>query len=760
MAKAETLVDDFTGSTIDTSKWNVVVGAPTQNGYLELATVSTYEVLASDATYDLTDSYALLEITQMPSGGTSDDANVFLEFGDLGAGDYIEIGVDSQVGGADLLTWGEYTGYVPDFFTTITLDATAHRWVRLRSAGGTSYGDTSPDGLTWTNRFSYPDRAFIAAGTIIIASGRVSGTPGTTRVDNLNNPPAWAGPTLIGTPATEAGTSHGASQAITMPSGIAAGELLIAAVSIDAASTLTTSSTGWVKLGGSNAAAVSGAVFAKVAAGSDTLTVDGGTTQDYAAIVWRVDDHGVTSPSTDITFASTTGTSSTPDPPNCNPGVSGDFLWIEGFSADDDDDTAAYPSTGFAPLGQLQSASSASSCLTSVAWRKYTGSALNPGTMAMAASEEWWAWTLAIPQFSSSVTGTAAVTLAAATSSASGSTVVGSSAQTLTAFTSTASGSTVTGTSAQTLAAATSSASGAHGVAGTSTTTNAAFTSTASGSTVTGSSAQTLAAATSAASGTHSISGTSAQTLADFTSAATGSFGADVTGTSATTNAAFTSTATGAHGVVGSSATTNAALTSSATGSTVTGTSATTNAAATSSASGAHGVAGTSATTNAAFTSSATGAFGLDPTGTVAATLASFTGAATGSSVVGSSAATNAAATSTATGAVGAAGTAAATLAAYTSAASGTFTGAVSGTVASTLADFLAAAGGSSTSGALAQTLAAFTSTATGTAQGLVVIGESTYTAHGTLRRVSVSGSGKRARPLGTDERHQLIGTD
>lgn len=777
---------------------------------------------------------------------------------------------------------------------------------------------------------------------------------------------------VVGTPATENGTSHGASQAINMPASIVAGELLIAAVSIDAASTLTTSSTGWVKLDGYNSAAVSGAVFAKVAAGGDTLTVDGGTTQDYAALVWRVENHGVTTPATDITIASTTGTSSTPNPPNCDPAVSNDWLFIEGFSADDDDDTATYWSTGFTALGQQQSASSTSSCLVAAAWQKFIGSSLDPSAMAMAASEEWWAWTLAIAPYSANVTGTSATTnaaftssatgvvnvtgtsaqtLAAATSSASGTftgsgsyffddlnqadgapagwstaggtdwgvvsnkgstngstalktmaiahgvdlsgdweiqatinasttignggvtlgladgtgvgyslfagnsshvqirttgfagggnltndarssrttqvrmtytsatntfrtyhdgaltgttvdttntammsgavnlivaiqettaptnectvddiyvadfiggtyppvaTITGTSGQTLAAFTSSASGSSATGTSAttnaaftsiaagssttgtsaQTLAAFTSSASGARGAAGTSATANAAFTSTASGSTVTGSSAQTLAAATSTASGTHSITGTSATTLAAFTSSASGQFGTDVTGTSATTLAAFTSTASG---------------------SSVTGSSATTNAAATSTASGAHGVAGTSSTTNAAFTSTATGAFGLDPTGTVAATLADFTSAASGSSVVGSAATTLTSATGVASGAHGVAGTASATLAAYTSTASGSST---RGTAAATLADFLAAAGGSSTTGALAQTLAAFTSTATGTAGDVVVIGTATLSVLRSDLRAYVTGSDLRVRVARSDTRLDVEGSE
>lgn len=284
---------------------------------------------------------------------------------------------------------------------------------------------------------------------------------------------------------------------------------------------------------------------------------------------------------------------------------------------------------------------------------------------------------------SNDVTGTSAQTLAAFTSTASGSTVTGTSANTLSAFTSTASGSTVTGTSAQTLAAFTPTASGTHSITGTSAQTLAAFTSTASGSTVTGSSANTLAAFTSTASGTHSISGTSATTLGAFTSSATGSYGADVTGTAAVALDAFTPSAAGST-VTGTSAQTLAAFTSTASGSSVTGTSATTMAAFTSTASGTHSISGTSAQTLAAFTSTATGSVGADPTGTVAATLDPFT--------------------STATGGVGATGTSATTLDAFTSTASGSST---TGTVAVTLGVFISTGTGTHTG-----TSATFTITA------------------------------------------------
>lgn len=204
-------------------------------------------------------------------------------------------------------------------------------------------------------------------------------------------------PSVVGTPGTENGTSMTTSQALNMPASIVAGELLICAVSLDGAGTMVTASEGWDKLGGSSASTHSGAVFAKVATGTDAITVTGGTTNDYASIIFRVQDHGVTDPATDITFAATTGTSATPDPPNCNPASEQAYLWVEGFSSDDDDDTTTYWSGGFTGIGQLQSASSTSSCLTAVAYRQEVVSAMNPLAMAMAASEEWWAWTLAVP---------------------------------------------------------------------------------------------------------------------------------------------------------------------------------------------------------------------------------------------------------------------------------------------------------------------------------------------------------------------------
>lgn len=87
---------------------------------------------------------------------------------------------------------------------------------------------------------------------------------------------------------------------------------------------------------------------------------------------------------------------------------------------------------------------------------------------------------------------------------------------------------------------------GAVNPSGTAAVTLANFTSSATGTeTLTGTSANTLAAFTSSASGTVSFTGTSATTLANFTASGTGTMAQNATGTAAVTMANFTSTASG-----------------------------------------------------------------------------------------------------------------------------------------------------------------------------------------------------------------------
>jgi hypothetical protein len=200
---------------------------------------------------------------------------------------------------------------------------------------------------------------------------------------------------------TSAGTtsaSPGAS--INMPSGIVAGNLLIAFCAGDTAVSYTAS--GWDEITGqANGTASQLTIFAKIAAGGDSMTLVG-EANDYAVVVVRISGHGVSNVTTDIyKGTAATGSSSTPDPPTLSPSPGAlDYLWLECFGTDDDDDTATYWSTTtntFTGIAQHKSATGTSSCMVAVAELDLNASTLNPTTMAMAATEEWIAQTLAIP---------------------------------------------------------------------------------------------------------------------------------------------------------------------------------------------------------------------------------------------------------------------------------------------------------------------------------------------------------------------------
>lgn len=197
---------------------------------------------------------------------------------------------------------------------------------------------------------------------------------------------------------TTADTS-GSAVTVAMPAGIAAGDLLLVFVAHDTDATITQSGgSDWTKIDdGANGTAVQGCIFAKLAAGGDTLDItDGADNMDTACVSVRITGHNVTDVSSIVLGTAATGSDAAPDPPNCNPNVLDDYLWVEFFAADDDDDTTPYESANYTAVAQIQSASSTSSCLCAVAARELNASAENPGVMAMALAEEWRAQTLAI----------------------------------------------------------------------------------------------------------------------------------------------------------------------------------------------------------------------------------------------------------------------------------------------------------------------------------------------------------------------------
>jgi hypothetical protein len=144
---------------------------------------------------------------------------------------------------------------------------------------------------------------------------------------------------------------------------------------------------------------ISHGAWAKIAAGSDTATLTGAA-QDFAAVVLRIENHGVSNIASDVKVGTAaTGTSATPNPPSLDAGASRKHLWIASNGSDDDDEAVSFPlePSGFTGVCQIESAQSTSSCMLQVAQLAEETQTKDPGTFNLGASEEWIAQTIAVP---------------------------------------------------------------------------------------------------------------------------------------------------------------------------------------------------------------------------------------------------------------------------------------------------------------------------------------------------------------------------
>ncbi len=155
MAKIATLVDNFdagwvegvvwekTSQSADSTKVTSAAGALR----IDHTTGPQYNRLVSVNTYDLTASSLYCKI---------------LDFGNQALLSHVvNFGVWLD---ASNLTFFSVEQNLLDAYKTIAasqtsvgssaLDTSLHRWIRLREAGGTTFFDTAPDGVAWTNRYS------------------------------------------------------------------------------------------------------------------------------------------------------------------------------------------------------------------------------------------------------------------------------------------------------------------------------------------------------------------------------------------------------------------------------------------------------------------------------------------------------------------------------------------------------------------------------------------------------------------------------
>jgi hypothetical protein len=147
--KIATLVDDFTAPTINTTLWGTITGGTatldTVNDQVLVAvpTSAATNTLGTSALYDATGSSLYAQVTPAALGNGATRTIMRLQLDASNSMSMrVEGGVFRQVG---------FTGGVANSVALPTYDPHAHRWWRLREAGGVFFADASPDGLNWTN---------------------------------------------------------------------------------------------------------------------------------------------------------------------------------------------------------------------------------------------------------------------------------------------------------------------------------------------------------------------------------------------------------------------------------------------------------------------------------------------------------------------------------------------------------------------------------------------------------------------------------
>jgi hypothetical protein len=192
--------------------------------------------------------------------------------------------------------------------------------------------------------------------------------------------------------------------ALTMPTGIVAGNLLLAFVASDLNGTAGTHtpSTGWTEirtqLQGTNIVRLS--AYGRIADGTatDDLSVTG-PAQDFCAWTGRITGHAVAAVS-GIPVADAVAATGHGDPPDLNPGVARAWLWfaVEGVDLTTGNVITAIPS-GYAEAYRDVSVSSASSVALGVAYKTSNATSENPGTFTNTSSTRpWVAFTLGVPK--------------------------------------------------------------------------------------------------------------------------------------------------------------------------------------------------------------------------------------------------------------------------------------------------------------------------------------------------------------------------
>ena len=200
ITKTETLTDTF--ETLDAGKWGSYGTATVEGGRAKLVSIQAYSGLYSLSKYDLRESMVFAKVTPPPAAGSRETT---LSASTAGGTDGAFFGITSSPPG--LMMRRRVANVNTDSF--LGYDPVEHAWLRIRLVGTSLYWDTSPDGVTWTNRHLLNTTAVLSQVQVELSCGQWATEADTQPgyFDNLNvpgvaggRPKVWNGSAWVAKP--------------------------------------------------------------------------------------------------------------------------------------------------------------------------------------------------------------------------------------------------------------------------------------------------------------------------------------------------------------------------------------------------------------------------------------------------------------------------------------------------------------------------------------------------------------------------------
>lgn len=185
MAATSSIVDDFSG-TLNTTRWPANNQVTVTGGQAVLTCNTDYADLSSAFSYTFDSAYAKVT-PAAANGGTTGNCYLRMALVANGQADGTFLGIvcDTIEG---TIYFQKAVGYWDNNGPGITYNATTHAWWKIALSGTNVVFSTSPDGTTWTARYTTARPSYYNSSSfqLTFEAHRDSGTANTAIVDNVN----------------------------------------------------------------------------------------------------------------------------------------------------------------------------------------------------------------------------------------------------------------------------------------------------------------------------------------------------------------------------------------------------------------------------------------------------------------------------------------------------------------------------------------------------------------------------------------------